>query len=150
MKRVSEAARALGYAGLLPQVAALLAVFKGGEWAWTALAMAYAYAALIFSFLGGVWWGIGIARPESPRWIFLAGVAPSLIALALWYPWMAGWTWPGPELLVLGGCIAASPLVDLGVGLKPEGWLALRRNLSILLGTLTVLIGLMAERASGI
>ncbi len=150
MKRVSEAARALGYAGLLPQVAALLAVFKGGEWGWTALALAYAYAALIFSFLGGVWWGIGIARPESPRWIFLAGVAPSLIGLALWWPWMAGWSWPGPELIVLGLSIVASPLVDLAVGLKPEGWLALRRNLSFALGGLTVLIGLLAERIAGV
>ena len=148
MSRVSEAARALGYAGLLPQVAALLAVFKGGPWAWTGLALAYAYAALIFSFLGGVWWGIGIAqfdraKPETPRWIFLAGVTPCLIALAGWFPWMMGWTWPGPELIALGVCIALSPLVDLAVGLKPEGWLALRRNLSIGLGVLTILIGLM-------
>ncbi|MFM9935339.1 MAG: DUF3429 domain-containing protein [Novosphingobium sp.] len=148
MSRVSEAARALGYAGLLPQVAALLAVFKGGPPAWTALALAYAYAALIFSFLGGVWWGIGIAQsdranPESPRWIFLAGVMPCLIALAGWFPWMAGWTWPGPELIGLGVCIALSPLVDLAIGLKPEGWLALRRDLSIGLGVLTILIGLI-------
>lgn len=150
MKRVSESARALGYAGLLPQVAALLAVFKGGEWAWTALALAYAYAALIFSFLGGIWWGIGIARPESPRWIFLVGVCPSLIGLGLWWPWMAGWTWPGPELIVLGVCLAASPLVDTAIGLKPDGWLALRRNLSIGLGALSVVIGLLAEGASGI
>jgi hypothetical protein len=150
LKRVSESARALGYAGLLPQVAALLAVFKGGEWAWTALALAYAYAALIFSFLGGIWWGIGIARPESPRWIFLVGVCPSLIGLGLWWPWMAGWTWPGPELIVLGVCLAASPLVDTAIGLKPDGWLALRRNLSIGLGALSVVIGLLAERASGI
>lgn len=150
MKRVSESARALGYAGLLPQVAALLAVFKGGEWAWTALALAYAYAALIFSFLGGIWWGIGIARPESPRWIFLVGVCPSLIGLGLWWPWMAGWTWPGPELIALGLCLAASPLVDMAIGLKPDGWLALRRNLSIGLGALSVVIGLLAERASGI
>ena len=150
MKRVSESARALGYAGLLPQLAALLAVFKGGEWAWTALALAYAYAALIFSFLGGIWWGIGIARPESPRWIFLVGVCPSLIGLGLWWPWMAGWSWPGPELIVLGICLAASPLVDMAIGLKPDGWLALRRNLSIGLGALSVVIGLMAERASGL
>lgn len=149
MSRVSEAARALGYAGLLPQFAALLAVFKGGPWAWTGLALAYGYAALIFSFLGGVWWGIGIARPESPRWIYLAAVTPSLIGLALWFPWMMGWTWPGPELLVLGACLALSPLVDWTIGRKvkglPEGWMALRRNLSIGLGTLTVLIGLLAD-----
>lgn len=143
MNRVSEAARALGYAGLLPQVAALLAVFKGGPWAWTGLALAYAYAALIFSFLGGVWWGIGIAKPETPRWIFLASVMPCLIAVAGWFPWMMGWTWPGPELIALGVCIALSPLVDLAIGLKPKGWMGLRRNLSICLGVLTVLIGLI-------
>jgi Protein of unknown function (DUF3429) len=141
--------RLLGFAGLLPQLAAgYILLENNNDWRFTALAMAYAYAALIFSFLGGVWWGIGIARPESPRWIYLAAVTPSLIGLALWAPWMLGWTWPGPELMVLGVCFALSPLIDWRIGRKleglPEGWMALRRNLSIGLGTLTVLIGLLA------
>ena len=55
MEPVSDNARLLGYAGLLPQAAAFVAVLKDGPEKWTALAMAFGYAALIFSFLGGVW-----------------------------------------------------------------------------------------------
>ena len=141
---VPESARALGYAGLLPQAAALLAVIKGGEVSWTAMALAYGYAALIFSFIGGAWWGIGLARPETPRWIFLAAVMPSLIGVAGWFPWMEGLTWPGPELIVIGALILLSPLVDLAIGFKPEGWMRLRRDLSIGLGALTIGIGVAA------
>jgi len=135
-------ARLLGLAGLLPQLAALLAVLKGGPVAWTSLALAFGYAALIFSFLGGVWWGIGLSRPQMPRWIFAAAVAPSLFALALWFPWMMGWTWPGTELVVLGVLIAASPLVDRAIGFCPAGWMRLRWQLSLGLGGLTLLIGI--------
>ena len=112
MDKISENARLLGYAGLLPQLAAFVAVFKNGPEKWSALALAFGYAALIFSFLGGVWWGMALALPRVPRWIFAVAVLPSLIALALWFPWMVGETWPGPELIVLGVFIAASPLVD--------------------------------------
>jgi hypothetical protein len=145
MAGVPESARALGYAGLLPQAAALLAVIKGGSISWTAMALAYGYAALIFSFIGGAWWGIGLARPETPRWIFLAAIMPSLIGVAGWFPWMEGWSWPGPELMVIGALIAVSPLVDLAIGFKPDGWMRLRRDLSIGLGTLTIAIGYLAQ-----
>jgi len=143
MDKISDNARWLGLAGLLPQFAALVAVFKGGPMAWTALGLAYGYAALIFSFLGGVWWGIGLSRPDrTPGWIFVAAVLPSLIALALWFPWMMGWSWPGSELVILGLLIAASPLVDRAIGFHPAGWMRLRWQLSLGLGALTVLIGL--------
>ena len=59
-------ARRLGYAGLLPQIAALALFAGGGEWGWVALAAGFAYAALIFSFLGGVWWGQALAMPRAP------------------------------------------------------------------------------------
>lgn len=144
MERLPENARLLGQAGLLPQAALALAVFKGGPLGWTALALAYAYAALIFSFLGGVWWGVGLADPRVPRWFPFAAVLPSLIALVLWLPWMLGWTWPGPQLLVLGALIAASPLVDRALGFAPPGWMALRWQLSLGLGGLTLLTGALA------
>ena len=84
------------------------------------LALAYGYAALIFSFSG---WGLVGDRPfHTPRAtldLHRGGVAPSLIALALWFPWMVGWSWPGPELVVLGLLIAASPLVDRAIGFGP-------------------------------
>lgn len=145
MHKLALDARPLGYAGLLPQAAFLLAVLKGGPAGWTALALAYAYAALIFSFLGGIWWGIAIARPETPRWALFVAVLPSLIALGLWFPWMVGWTWPGPQLVALGLCIALSHLVDRALWRgPPSGWLALRRSLSLGLGGLTIATGLLA------
>jgi hypothetical protein len=136
-------ARRFGYAGLLPQIAALAAVVYGGEARWSALALSFGYAALIFSFLGGVWWGLALAAPRVPRWVFGAAVLPSLLALALWYPWMVGETWPGPELVALGILIAASPLVDRAIGFAPAGWMALRWQLSLGLGGLTLAIGVI-------
>ena len=139
-----RSARALGYAGLLPQVACLLAVMGGGPLGWTAQALAFGYAGLIFSFLGGVWWGVAIARPEVPRWAFAVAVAPSLLALALWFPWMVGWRWPGPQLILLGACLGGSALVDRALWPGPPGWLRLRRSLSLGLGGLTIATGLLA------
>jgi hypothetical protein len=143
MDAISANARRFGYAGLLPQAAALIAVVYGGEARWSALALSFGYAALIFSFLGGVWWGLALAAPQVPRWIFAVAVLPSLLALALWYPWMVGETWPGPELVALGILIAASPLVDRAIGFAPAGWLALRWQLSLGLGGLTLAIGVI-------
>ena len=143
MDTTSRNARLLGYAGIAPQFIAFMAVLKGGPEGWSALALGYGYAALIFSFLGGVWWGIGMARSDAPRWIFAVAVLPSLIALALWFPWMIGEVWPKPEMLVLGVLIMASPLVDHAIGHAPAGWLALRWRLSLGLGGLTAAIGLI-------
>ena len=143
MNKITVDARWLGLAGLLPQAATVAAVIKGGESRWTALALSFGYAALIFSFLGGIWWGLAMAAPRAPRWTYAVAVLPSLIALALWYPWMVGDTWPGPELVVLGALVAASPLVDRAIGFCPPGWMALRWVLSAGLGGLTVAVGFM-------
>ncbi len=144
MTALPRAARQLGFAGLLPQALCALYVFDGGKWQWTAQAIAFGYAALIFSFLGGVWWGIGIARRAAPRWIFGAAVMPSLLALAAYSPWIIGWEWPGPSLIVLGLLLLASPLVDRAIGGLERDWLSLRWQLSLGLGGLTTLIGLAA------
>jgi NhaP-type Na+/H+ or K+/H+ antiporter len=54
----------LGFAGLLPQIAALLALLVlGPRWHGAAVIVAFAYAALILSFLGGMWW----ASPREPN-----------------------------------------------------------------------------------
>ncbi|MFN7128504.1 MAG: DUF3429 domain-containing protein [Brevundimonas sp.] len=141
-------ARALGFAGLLPQAAAVaVLIFGGPDVRFAALSLAYAYAALIFSFLGGVWWGLAAMGPGgAPRWVWIAAVLPSLLALATAWPWATGQTWPGPSLVVLGVFIAASLSVDLRLkaeGLTPQGWLALRAPLSIGLGLLTLAAGLI-------
>ena len=133
----------LGFAGLIPQAIALFLVAADAEQRWSALASGYAYAAFIFSFLGGVWWGQALSVSNAPRWIYGAAVAPSLIALATYLPWVVGAPWPGPSLVVLGLCLVASPLVDRAIGrglTVPSGWLRLRFFLSTGLGGLTLLI----------
>ena len=139
-------ARLLSYAGQLPQVFAII-LLADPETRWIALAGGFGYAALIFSFLGGVWWGVGISNPQAPRWIYVAAVLPSLIGLATYVPWIFGWTWPGPSLIVLGLCVLVSPIVDREMALKlplPEGWVRLRSHLSVGLGLLTLLLAAAA------
>jgi hypothetical protein len=136
-------ARWLGYAGLLPQIAAVTMVASGDlYWHFAALALAYAYAALILSFSGGLWWGLA-ARSEglAPKWMWAVAVAPSLIALISAVPWTIGAPWPEPSLGWLGLSILGSLLVDFRfqrIGLAPAGWMALRAPLAIGLGLLTL------------
>ncbi len=134
----------LGYAGLLPQLFAVILAWRGGEWGFVALAGGFAYAALIFSFLGGVWWGQTMAHSAAPRWGYLVAILPSLIGLALFLPWTLGWAWPDPALIWLGLLIAASPLIDRSLGLASAAFMRLRWHLSLGLGALTFALGLMA------
>ncbi len=132
----------LGYAGLLPQAAAVLLLATGSpDYRFSALALAFAYAALIFSFLGALWWGLAAAQPDrAPLWVWPAGVMPSLLALAACVPWAVGAEWPGPSLVALALGIAATALVDWHLdrlGLCPPGWLRLRVHLSLGLAALT-------------
>jgi len=73
--------RLFGLAGLLPQLLCLLALWCGPtDWKWTALAISYGYTALIFSFLGGLWWGLAsaaVARGSFvPHWVWVAATPP--------------------------------------------------------------------------
>jgi len=144
---VPRIAMLLGLSGLIPQAFAVMALV-GDDPAtrFPALALAYAYAALILSFLGGLWWGIAAKSDDPPRWIWVAAVVPSLVALASAWPWMVGLTWPGPSLVALGVALIAALGVDLALirgGLAPPGWLGLRAPLSLGLGALTLVAGLL-------
>lgn len=144
-----KSARALGLAGLLPQLLALtMLLFGNPADAFSALALAYAYAALILSFLGGMWWGLAAqARGTVPGWIWVAAVAPSLVALASALPWAVGATWPGPSLGMLGMALLAALVVDFklaALDLCPRWWLGLRVPLSVGLGVLTLTLGYFA------
>ncbi len=136
-------ARLLGLSGLLPQLGAVALLLSGDPQSrYSALAIAYAYAALILSFLGGLWWGLAARTDSPPRWLWFASVAPSLIALVTAWPWMVGLRWPGPSLVVLGISLIAALLVDRALvrtGIAPPGWMALRVPLSLGLGVLTML-----------
>lgn len=111
------------------------------DYRFSALALAFAYAALILSFLGALWWGLAAAQPASaPSWVWPMGILPSLVALATCVPWAIGGEWPTPSLIVLALAIAASALVDWRLdrlGLCPPGWLRLRLHLSLGLAILT-------------
>jgi len=108
------------------------------------MAMGYAYAALILSFVGGLWWGLASRDPaRAPRWIWAAAVLPALVALASAIPWAIGAAWPGPSLVLLGLSLASTLIIDIMLdrqGLCPAGWLALRARLSLGLGALTLLV----------
>lgn len=136
-------ARLLGLSGLLPQLAAVALLLSGDPQSrYAALAIAYAYAAIILSFLGGLWWGLAARNDSPPRWLWFASVAPSLIALVTAWPWMVGLRWPGPSLVVLGISLIGALLIDRALvraGIAPPGWMALRVPLSLGLGVLTML-----------
>lgn len=103
----------LGIAGIAPQIWALLATFNETN-RYVGLAAGYFYAALIFSFLGGLWWGVASTREDAPEWLYVAAIVPSLIAFSTGIPWMTGAPWPGPSLAVLGTGILAAPARRLG------------------------------------
>ncbi|QYJ07012.1 DUF3429 domain-containing protein [Qipengyuania flava] len=137
--------RWLGLSGLLPQMACLAVLLAGpAEWREAAQAIAFGYAALILSFLGGTWWGIAAAAPAAQRrqtlgWVWIAAVTPSLVALACFLPWALGWTWPEPSLVMLGGALLVSLGADAKLGaLAPRWWMGLRVPLSLGLGLLTM------------
>ena len=145
MQSVPALPRWLGLAGLLPQFTCLAVLYAGpAEWREAALAIAFAYAALILSFLGGMWWGIAAAAPAAQRrkalgWLWIAAVLPSLVALACFLPWALDWAWPEPSLVMLGGALLVSLGVDAKLGaLAPRWWLALRVPLSTGLGFATI------------
>ncbi len=137
--------RWLGFGGLLPQLASVAVLAAGPpEWRGTAQAIALLYAALIFAFLGGTWWGIAAAAPAAERrralgWLWIAAVTPGLVALALLVPPMLGEAPREPSLMMLGAAILLSPVVDAKLGpLAPRWWFGLRIRLSLALGAATL------------
>jgi hypothetical protein len=153
LRPLPKAAFVAGYAGLLPQIFAAFLVFSGSEYRWIGLAAAYGYAAFIFSFLGGMWWGLGVTTRRddaSATAIFALAVAPSLLAFATYLPWIWGWEWPGPSLAWLGFFVLGSPLADRWLSARchlPDGWMKLRWHLSIGLGGITLLLAGVAPTA---
>lgn len=147
-RTLSTPARALGYAGLLPQILCVSVLVTGHEWRYAALAGGFAYAAAIFSFLGGVWWGQAMAGAHAGKpagtGAYVLAVMPSLLAVALFLPWSFGWEWPGPALFYLGALILGSPFIDRALGYAAPDFLRLRWHLSIGLGTLTIILGFLA------
>lgn len=142
---LTSTARWLGYAGLLPQVFCVGLAASGHDYGYSALAGGFAYAAAIFSFLGGVWWGQALTIGKAGAGAFGIAVMPSLLSVALFLPWTFGWEWPGPALYYLGALILLSPLIDRSLGLSAPDFFRLRVQLSAGLGGLTIALGILAN-----
>lgn len=140
---------ALGLAGLLPQAACLLLAVARDEARAAAVVAGGGYAALILSFLGGMWWIQPLSRGDA-RWSpYLLAVAPSLIAWGALVATLLGSISPPVALGLLGGALLASPLGDRRVGTllrDVAGWRGLRLTLSGGLGVLTLLLAVVAGR----
>lgn len=145
LKTLPKSALVLGLAGLSPLIICVILAFDA-QYRFIALAAGYFYAALILSFLGGIWWGVAIAAKSAPGWIFAAAVVPSLFALLTGIPWMTGGVWPGPSLIWLGVALVAALAVDFRlhrIGIMPYAMLQLRIILSTGLGALTMILGVV-------
>jgi uncharacterized membrane protein len=142
---VGESPLILGYAGLLPQVAAVATCFFGGS-SDIGPMFAFGYATLILSFLGGIWWGLAMSAREAQGRIACWAVIPSLFAaavilLSIGHVLAMGWA-----LVLLGCAVMLTLLADrrlVEAHVAPDGWMALRVPLSIGLGALTILCGIL-------
>lgn len=138
-------ARLLGLSGLLPQMLCLaLALADPGMAELEAAGLAgLFYAALILSFLGGLWWMAaalgGMARPGP----YLLAVLPSLAGWAILLAQAFGLLALPAGLALLALCLLASPLADRHLARSlpvPPGWIALRWAMASGLGGLTLLL----------
>ena len=141
--------RLLGFAGLLPQAAAIAVAYAGPSyWVSDAKALGALYAALIITFLGGAWWGIAASAPAAERrgalgWLWIAAVLPSLLAFGLLGISALGQLDVEPVLVMLGAGLLIALSVDARLaGLAPAWWLRLRVPLSVLLGSATIALAL--------
>ena len=148
MSAVPPWPRLLGLAGLLPQLAALAIAFLGPEeWYELSRTIGALYAALIFTFLGGTWWGIAAGAPAAERrgglaWLWVAAVTPSLLALALIGALIGGMLPLEPVLVMLGAGLLVALGIDVRLGsLSPRWWMQLRAPLSLILGAATIALG---------
>lgn len=146
--RVGRTAFVLGFAGLLPQIAmvALIAADLHGGYDLPIMA-AYAYASLILSFLGGMWWGFAMRREQRQGVLTALAVLPSLVPLVIAPIAAVRWDWALPMSL-LGIAIVLTLAVDwrlVANGEAPPNWMRLRAPLSLGLGALTIVAGVLAH-----
>lgn len=142
---LDRTAVALGFAGLLPQMAAVALLLGGVPFA---TAAAFGYALLILSFLGGIWWGFAMRQQGDAAQgrLALLAVIPNLVAFAI----LLGATMTGRVewgLVATGSAILLTLPVDRMLvrrGDAPADWMRLRMPLSIGLGALTILAGALS------
>jgi hypothetical protein len=143
--RISGLASGLGAAGLLPMLGVLTvqAGMVSGVARADALLIGLGYAALILSFLGGLWWGLGSAAGErAPGWLWVAAVSPSLIAFFAMALMVLDLMRAQAALGVIGAALILALPVDKALvraGLTPAWWMQLRTPLSLGLGGMALM-----------
>lgn len=145
---LSATTRLLGFAGLVPQFIALLLVVTGIDSALGAL-MAFLYAAMILSFIGGIWWGFSVAGLEHQGDLSGLAVVPTIVAGILLVARLLGMP-VGWALVAIGSAILMTLIVDRRLvenGRAPRDWMMLRVPLSVMLGAMTILAGILAPHA---
>lgn len=144
MGQVTMPARLLGYAGLLPQIGLLVLALGLHDATGMIHGMAMFYAGLILSFLGGIWWGFAMRRPDGPGALVWAAVAPTVVTVVLTGLAVRGslrWA-----MVALAVTLFLTLLVDrhlVRTEEAPAGWMGLRVPLSLGLGALTILTGMV-------
>ncbi|MGQ3045691.1 MAG: DUF3429 domain-containing protein [Niveispirillum sp.] len=140
--------RLLGLSGVLPQVlclgAAMLVPSVPENNA--PAAMGLAYAALILSFLGGLWWMAALQRGVTASAPYILAVLPSLLGWVALFPVALGFDNVHSALGFVGVLLLLSPLVDRYLGRSiplPPGWVRLRMMMAGGLGLLTIALALV-------
>lgn len=120
---------ALGYAGLLPFVACVLAIalLEGDARAFAVRALV-AYGAVILSFLGAVHWGLLLRQDTAAPARLAMGVIPSL---AGWVALLLPDRYALALLVVAFGGFWLYEHRVVGTALLPSAYLGLRRYLSL-------------------
>ena len=137
----------LGLAGILPQAICVAVAMTRPDDRWFVISAGCCYAALILSFLGGLWWLSALVANERRGWPYIVAVMPSLVGWVAMLPWCFGLSWPGPSLGLLGLCLLASPLIDRVLPLAsalPAAWLRLRVAMASGIGLATLALAMLA------
>lgn len=153
---VGRTAFALGFAGLLPQAAALALIVIGRrdptDLAWIPLIAGYGlalvYGAVILSFLGGIWWGFAMRRAAGQGRLAALAVVPALVGTGCvgWGALLFDQPWGAAAPVALGLAVIATLPVDrrlVETGEAPANWMRLRVPLSLGLGLLTIASGVV-------
>jgi hypothetical protein len=148
---VGESPLILGYAGLFPQIAAVATCIFMSDSDVGAM-FAFGYSALLLSFLGGIWWGFAMRASQRQGHIASLAVLPSLfgalvILLSIAHVLTMGWA-----LVLMGSAVIMTLLIDrhlVNDRIAPVGWMTLRIPLSVGLGGLTILCGIICGAAAG-
>jgi hypothetical protein len=136
----------LGLAGILPQAICVVIAFTSPPLHGVAAAAGLCYAAIIASFLGGLWWMAGVLTTNQKIWVYGIAVTYSLVAWAALLPLCLGWHRLPAALVVMGLLLLASPAVDGALARHvslPEGWRRLLLLMATGLGATTLLLALL-------